>query len=170
MEKSRWQGIKLVLKGIKLVWKVIVALSIVLGLVVAILKVSGRVDFWSLLILPLYNFFTLKIPIYYATLFIIACFLSYYSIIKLRNRKEGCVLDLEYARKIALLCQTPRTTEFIKQQYHYWLSQERTPFIGRYGFDDYMKRLEEEGFLEYINGKWQVKKEALEYIKKYHGE
>lgn len=81
-----------------------------------------------------------------------------------------CILDLNYGRKIALLCQAPRTTEFLRQQYDYWKSQSSVAVIGGYEFDDYMKRLEKESFLVYVNGKWQVTTKALEHISKYHGE
>lgn len=162
-KKSKWQTIKSV-------WKIIVGLSVILGIITSILQISGIVDFQGLLVLPLYAFLITKIPIYYAVLFVTTCVLLYYSARRLRNRYGRCILDFSDARKMASLCQTPRTTEFLRQQYDYWQRQSTVFVAGGYGFDDYMKRLEKEGFLEYSNGKWQVTTEALEYISKYHGD
>lgn len=153
---------------VKSIWGFIGVASVILGLIASILQISGAIDFWSLLILPTYTFLVTNIPFYYAVLFIILC-LSIYSIIRYLRKPKSCILDLEDGRKIAILCQTPRTTEFLRQQYDYWESQSSVVFLGGYGFDDYMKRLEKQGFLEYINGKWQVTTKALEYIAKYHG-
>jgi len=154
-------------KSIKSIWGVIVVLSVILGIISSVLQISGTVDFWSLLVLPLYAFFITEIRIYYAILFVIACIIIY-SVIKHRKRKS-CILDFNDARKIALLCQTPKTTDFLRQHYDHWESQTSWVFIGGYGFDDFMKRLEKESFLEYVNGKWHVTTKALEYISKYHG-
>jgi hypothetical protein len=33
-----------------------------------------------------------------------------------------------------------------------------------------MKRLEKQGFLKYVDSRWQITEKALDYIKKYHGE
>ncbi len=41
--------------------------------------------------------------------------------------------------------------------------------LGGYSFDDYMKRLEAEGYIEYIDNEWLVTQEALNFIRKYHG-
>lgn len=159
-KKSKWQ-IK------KSVWKIIVGLSIILGIISSVLQISGTVDFWSLLVLPLYAFRIIEIPIYYAVLFVTACVVLYYSVTKLRNRYERCILDYLDGRKIALLCRTPRTTDFLRQQYDYWVSQSSwgpSPTL-----EYYMKRLEKQGFLVYINRKWQITSQASEYILKYHG-
>lgn len=86
-----------------------------------------------------------------------------------KSESNSNVLDLIDGRRIAILCQTPRPTEFLRQQYNYWQSQSDWVVLGGYGFDDYMKRLEKEGFLKYQGGAWAVSKEALDYIAKYHG-
>lgn len=161
-KKSKWETIKTV-------WGVIVIFSVILGIIASILQISGVVNFWGLLVLPLYAFLTTEIPLYYAILFVIASIVISYTAIKLRKRYKRYILDLEDGRRIALLCQTRRTTEFLRQRYDYWESQSGVVVLGGYRFNDYMKRLEKEGFLEYINGKWQVTNKALEYIKKYHG-
>jgi hypothetical protein len=160
--KSKWQTIKST-------WKIIVGLSVILGIITSLLQISGTVDFWGLLVLPLNAFLITEIPIYYAVLFVTTCVMLYYFVRRLRNKYKSCILDLNYGRKIALLCQIPRTTDFLRQQYNYWESQSSVTVIGGYGFDDYMKRLEKESFLVYANGKWQVTIKALEYISKYHG-
>jgi hypothetical protein len=85
------------------------------------------------------------------------------------ENESGNILDLVDARKIALLCQAPRATEYLRQQYDYWQSQSDFVVLGGYSFDDYMKLLEKEGFLMYQAGKWKVSQEALDYIAKYHG-
>jgi len=160
-KKSVWQTVKSV-------WKAIVGLSVILSIASFVLQVWGIIDFWRLLVLPLYVFFTTKIPIYYVVLFVAICIVIY-SVTRTAKKPKSCILDFTDGRKIALVCQTPRTTDFLRQQYDYWKSQERGIFIGGYGFDDYMKRLEKEGFLKYIDGTWQVTTKALEYVKKYHG-
>ena len=162
MKKSVW-------KTTKSVWKVIVGLSVILSIISFVLQISGIVNFWSLLVLPLYDSLVTNIPIYYVILFAIVLMIILFSAIKLRNRHKKCILDLVDGRRIAILCQTPRTTDFLRQRYDFWESQSTVKVIGGYNFDDFMKRLEKEGFLKYLNGKWQVTTKALEYIKKYHG-
>ena len=153
----------------KSVWKVIVVLSTISGLIASILQISGAVDFWGLLALPLYNFLIFSVPVYYVVLLIMAFIVLYYSMVRFRAHRSN-ILDFEDARRIAKLCQTPRTTEYLRQQYEYWESQSPVVAIPGYGFDDYMKRLEKEGYLIYQDGKWVVTQKALDYIKKYHGD
>jgi len=145
-------------------WKIIVALSVIFTLIASILQVFGAVDFWG----PLYAFLTSSVPIYVVVLALVIAIVSYYSTIRLRGYRI-CILDLEYGRRIALLCKTPQTTEYLRQKYEEWESQSRVAVIGGYRFDDYMKQLEKQGFLEYRSGKWEVTKEALDYVEKYHG-
>jgi len=160
--KSKWQTIKSL-------WKVIVGLSVILSIITAFLQLSGAVNLWSLLVLPLYDFLVADIPIYYAIFSIVVFVIILFSAIKLRNRNKKCFLDFVDGRKLAILCQTPRTTDFLRQQYDYWESQSTWTVIGGYNFDDFIKGLEKEGFLVYENGNWHVTTKALEYIKKYHG-
>ena len=156
-------------QAIKTVWGVIVVLSVILGLIASILQLSGTVDFWTLLFLPIYTLLITETPIYHAILFVAVVIIVLYFAVKLRRRGKSCILDLEDGRKIAILCQTPRTTDFLRQQYDFWQRQSGVVVLGGYNFDDYMKRLEREGFLEYINGQWRVTQKALAYIVKYHG-
>jgi hypothetical protein len=150
------------------IWKIIVALSVILGLITSILQVFGAVDFGDLLFHPLYDFLTSSIPIYYVVVLALIIAIVYYSTIRLRGYRS-CILDLEDGRRIAILCQTPRTTEYLRQKYEEWESRSEVAVIGGFVFDDYMKRLEKQGFLKYRNGKWEVTKEALDYVAKYHG-
>lgn len=160
-KKSKW-------KAIKSVWGAVVIFSVIVSILSFFLQISGTVDFWSLLVLPLHSFLITQIPIYYAILLAVVC-LTFYSVIRLVRKTKEPILDLSYGRRLALLCETPRTPEFLKQQYDNWKSQERGVFIGGYHFDDYMKRLEKQGFLQYVDGDWRVTKKALDYIDKYHG-
>lgn len=151
------------------VWRIIVGLSVVVGLVASLLQIFGAVDLWDILIIPLYKLLTSSIPVYQAVLIIVIVGILCFVVLKFRIQRSN-ILDFENARRIAMLCQTPRTTDYLRQQYNYWQSQSNVVVIGRYGFDDYIKRLEKQGYLKYRNGKWEVTQEALDYIKKYHGD
>lgn len=48
-----------------------------------------------------------------------------------------------------------------------WKNKDR--HYGGHGIDGYLKRLETEGYLKYLDGEWEVTDKALEYIEKYHG-
>jgi hypothetical protein len=153
----------------KTMWGFIVTISVILGLIGSILQISGTFDFWNSLFLPIYNFIMSSIPLYSFIIIVVILIIAIFVISKIRGRKKMPILDFSDARNIAILCQTPRTTEFLRKQYDYWESQSSAVFIGGYGFNDYMKFLEKEGYLEYINGKWHVTQSAIDYIKKYHG-
>jgi len=150
------------------IWKVIGVLSVIFGLVASLLQIFGAVDFWGLLILPLYNLLTSSISIYYVVLFIAVILILSYSLLRFIGHRSN-ILDLDYGRRIAILCQTPRTTDYLREKYEEWESRSRTIVLGGYDFDDYMKRLEKQGYLKYRNGKWEVTDKALDYIEKYHG-
>ena len=164
---------------IKSAWKYIVGLSTVFGIISFLIQISGWIDLWSLIILPAYTFFLTGIPIYIVVLLAITIVLVYYAIkygIKIIPkflpkvvRRKITILDLPYGRKIALLCGVPRTTDYLRIQYDHWISQSRVAVFGGYGFNDYMRRLENEGHLKYENGSWTVSQNALDYIRKYHG-
>ncbi len=158
-KKSVWQTIKSI-------WKIIVALSVILSIISFVLQVSGTVDFWSLLVLPM-HFFTIQIPIFYAILLVVAFMVMMFSAVRLRKRRKRCILDYSYGRKIALICQKPQVAEYLRSVFDIW--QRKSSWLGGHGFDYYMKRLEKEGFLKYVNGEWQVTQKALEYIDKYYG-
>ena len=171
-KKSKWQIIKSA-------WKYIVGLSTVFGIISFLIQISGWIDLWSLIILPISTFFLTGIPIYVVILLAISVVLAYYGLkygIKIIPRflpkiirRKRTILDYSDARRIALLCETPRTTDFLRNRYDYWASQHFFVVLGGYGFDDYMRMLENEGYLKYNNGTWTVATKALDYIRKYHG-
>ena len=150
-------------------WQIIVAISVILGIpasIIAILSLLGKIN-----LLPLYNFLTRDSFYIISFLTVIIAAIIVVSLLLRSKKHEECILDFQDARRIAILCQTPRTTDFLRQQFEYWQRQSDWVFIGGYGFDDYMKRLEKQDFLKYNsqNGTWRVTQEALDYIAKYHG-
>ncbi|MCW4008180.1 MAG: hypothetical protein NWF09_05790 [Candidatus Bathyarchaeota archaeon] len=148
-------------------WKIVLAIGTILGIIVSLLTIFdalGKVAFWA----TLNNFLTSSVSVYVVLVLLPVIVILIYSVGRIRKR-ESCILDFEDARHIAILCQTPRTTDFLRQQYDYWQRQSRVVVLGGYGFDDYMKRLEKQDFLKYQNGTWQVTQKALDYIAKYHG-
>ena len=153
-------------QAIKTVWGVVVTFSVILGLIASILQVSGTVDFWSLLVLPI-QFFTMEIPIFYAILLVITLVIVMFSAIRLRKGRKRCILDYSYGRKIALISKKPQHTAYLRSVFNIW--QRKSSWLSGHGFDYYIKRLEKEGFLKYVNGEWQVTQKALEYIDKYYG-
>jgi len=146
----------------------------IFGLVVSIvtlLQWLGAVDFWH----PLYDFLTSSVSTYHFVLFVVIIAILSYGLFGFKRSRKGIerrsnILDIDYARRIAILCQTPRTTEYLRQNYEEWKSQSRAIVYGGYNFDDYMKQLEMQGYLAYYNDKWEVTTEALDYIEKYHGD
>ena len=163
-KKSKWQNLSLV-------WKAIVAVSVIIGIpasIATILQILGAVDIWGLLILPLYDFFTFSVSIYYVVLVIIVLVILSYLFVRFRVFGSN-ILDLDYGRQMAILCQTPRTTDYLRGKYDEWKSRSNVVVLGGYHFNDYMKRLEKQGYLKYRNGKWEVTDKALDYIEKYHG-
>ena len=157
-KKSKWQSN---------LWKTVVALSIIFALIASVLQIFEIIDLRSL-ILPLSSFLTSSVSLYYVVLFVAVLVILVYSLIKLKGHR-GNILDSEYGRHIAILCQTPRTTEYLRQKYEEWESGSKVIVVGGYGFDDYMKLLEKQGYLKYRNEKWEVTDKALDYIDKYHG-
>jgi len=133
-------------------------------LVASVLQIVGTVDFWSLLILPLNSILSSSISVYYVVLFIVVLIILSYSFIKLRGRREN-ILDHLYGRRIAILCQTPRTTQYLRQRFEEW----NRGVIGGYGFENYIKDLEKQGYLIYRNEKWETTDKALDYLEKYSG-
>jgi hypothetical protein len=151
------------------VWKIIVVLSVLFGLLASALQVFGAVDFWNLLIVPLYILLTSSVSAYYVVLLIIVIAILAIVVLRFRGYRKN-ILDFRYGRWIAELCQTPRTTDYLRGKYEEWESRSRSVVMGGYSFDDYMKRLEKQGYLKYRNGKWEVTDKALDYIEKYHGD
>lgn len=151
-KKSRWY---------ESLWKLISVLAVIFGLIASALQIFGAVDFWGALIIPLCDFLTSSVPVYILVVSLILVVI----VLRFKGSREN-ILDFEDARRIALLCQTPRTTEYLRQQYKYW--KRGVVNMGEYYFHDYMKKLERQGYLKYVDGKWEVTQKALEYIKKYH--
>ena len=160
MPKSKWYTS---------VWKVIGVLAVIFGLLASALQVFGAIDFMSLLVLPLYSFFTSSISIYYVVLILAVVLVVLFLLLRFRGHRSN-ILDHDYGRWLAELCQTPRTTDYLRGKYEDWESRSRVKVIGGYDFEDYMKRLEKQGYLKYRNGKWEVTDKALDYIDKYHGD
>lgn len=149
-------------------WKVIGVFFTVVGGISALLQIFGAVDFWNLLILPLYDFFTSSVSIYHVALILGVVLVLCLLLFRLRERRSN-ILDFEYGRWIAELCQTPRTTDYLRNKYEEWERRSRVVAFGDYNFDDYMKMLEKQGYLKYRNGKWEATDKAFDYIDKYHG-
>ena len=158
-------------------WQIVVAIGVIVGIIASILTILeflGKINLPK----PWANFMDEKISAFYFLGVIIFSLLGiilgvYFA---LRNRKPelskpNSILDDIDARRIAILCQTPRTTDFLRQQYQYWQGQRDWVVLGGYGFDDFMKLLEKEGYLTYDNQNksWRVSTDAIEYIRKYHG-
>lgn len=150
------------------VWKVIGAVAIILGLIASMLQIFGAVDFWNVT-LPLRDFLASSVSIYYVIAIAAVLIALIYFVMRLRQQASN-ILDFQYARWLADLCQTPRTTDYLRDKYEKWEGESRVAVFPSPGFDDYMKRLEKQGYLKYVNGKWQVTDKALNYIAKYHGD
>lgn len=114
-------------------------------------------------------------PLYYfvlvALLTIVVFFILFRRKTKMVSSKSN-VLDLEDGRRLAILCMTPRTTNYLKTQYDEWQRESHVVVLGGYNFDDYMRLLEKQSHINYNDesGKWSVSPESLTYIEKYHGE
>ena len=154
-------------------WKTVVAIGIILGIISSALQISGKVDFWVSLILPIVNFFMIPIPLYSIPL---AFFIFLAILFALAYASSGSptisnpfyraeILDEECARYMALLCRTPRTVEFLKSKYE----EYRRQYEG-YSFEYCLKELENRELLRYQDGKWVATQKALDYIAKYHGD
>jgi len=157
------------------VWKTVIAIGIILGILSSALQISGKVDFWNSLILPIINFFTIPVPLYsiplaFLVVLAIILVLAYASsgsatISNPFDRAD--IFDVDCVRDVAVLCQTPRTPDFLKQKYQEF--RERYEYRGGYSSDELLKELENRGLLVFQNGKWEVTQKALDYMAKYHG-
>jgi len=138
--------------------------------------IAGHVDVYNLLVLQIINFFTIPIPLYSIPLaflvVLVAIFVLAYAsgsnTVTISNPlARADILDDDGVRYVAILCQTPRTADFIKQKYEEF--RERHEYHGGYESDELLKELENRGLLLFQNGKWEVAQKALDYIDKYHG-
>lgn len=154
-------------------WKGLVAFFVVLsGL--ASMKALGWLEFSlndlvSLLFTPIPLLYLVMVVIV-AGVFLLVLRISPKS--KRTRKGVGSVLELTDARRLVALCIEPQTTAYLKA--HYIQRQRESPVtvLGGMGFDDYLKRLEDEGHLIYTrtDGKWRATEEAFAIIEKYGGE
>jgi hypothetical protein len=149
-------------------WELIVGFSVVLTIVGFLLEVSGKIDLGKVLILPIYYFLMIDIPVYYGIFFVAGLLTVFLILPKLRYGRKSCILDTVHGRKIALMCQEPRTAEDLRSAYDSWKDKETANAHPNLGFYDYIKLLEKQGFLQYTDGTWRVTLKALHYIDKYH--
>jgi len=77
-------------------WKVIGVLSVIFGLIASALQIFRAIDFWGLLILPLYDFLTSSVSIFYAVLFVAVVLILSYIVVRVRGRSN--ILDFRYGR------------------------------------------------------------------------
>ena len=105
-------------------WKTIVAISVILAIITSLLQISGKVNFWDSFILPIINFFTIPIPLYsiplaflvvLAILFVLAYTAGSNTLTISNPLARAGILDDDCVRYVAILCKTPRTASFLKQ-------------------------------------------------------
>jgi hypothetical protein len=149
-------------------WKIIGGFVTLLTIVLYLAQINEYIDLNQLL-LPLYNFLINSIPVYYLFLILFIFIILFYLIKLIKKGQPSNILDSIYGRRVAILCQTPKTTQQLREDYENWKSQSSWIFFGGYAFDDYMKDLEKQGYIKYVNKEWKVTQKALEYIRKYHG-
>jgi cell division protein FtsW (lipid II flippase) len=159
-------------------WKTVIAISVILTIIASfltILQLLGTVDVYNLLLLPIINFFTIPIPLYsiplaFLVVLVIILVLAYASSgsVTISNPFDRAdILDDDCVRYVAVLCQTPRTADFLRQKYQEF--RELHGYRGGYSSDELLKELEDRGLLIFQNAKWEVTQKALDYIEKYHG-
>jgi len=156
-------------------WKIITGASIILTTIVAALQINEKMNLSELVIVPLFSF-TMKVPIFLIVL-LIAPLLTYLVLFRIPFlhtllRLKSSILDLEEARMIAVLCTTPRSTNYLRRKYDIKMSQSSDVAESGCNFDSYMKRLEKQGYLLFdkVDGKWVATQKAVRYIEKYHGD
>lgn len=154
--------------------KAIAAIAALVTIIGFILQYFGTFDVWKILIVPIVNFFNISVPLFsipLAFLIVVGGFLLIlYIDEKLRPSSASSTvndpfyradfLDKEFARYMAVLCKTPRTPDFLKQEYNKYYSN----------YDYCLKELEDSGLVKFQNGKWEITQKALDYIAKYHGD
>jgi hypothetical protein len=168
-KKSRWDSD---------FWKAVKALSLILTVIVSLLTILqwlGQVDVYNLLVVPIINFFTFPVPLYSIPLaflvvlaiILVLAYVSSGSATISNPFDRADILDDDCVRYVAVLCQTPRTPDYLKQKYEEF--RERYGIHGGYSSDELLKQLEDRGLLVFQNGKWEVTQKTLDYIDKYHG-
>lgn len=155
------------------VWKVIVGFSVILTIITSLLQISGILDLWRTLVLPIITFFTSPIPLYSIPLSLLLIFAFVLVVTYLFGSRSirnpvarAGILDKVCVKHLAILCKNPRTAKFLKKKYNQCL--ERNSLSGDYLPDELLKVLEARGLFIFQNEKWEVTQKTLDYLKKYH--
>ena len=158
------------------VLKIVGLISTILGIISFLLQISGIVDFWNSLIVPIANFFTIPIPLYsiplaFLVVLAILLILAYTggsNTVTISNPlARADILDSKYMRYVALLCRTSQTVDFLKQKYQESFHPNLNPEV--YSLEYCLKELDERELIIFQDGKWTATQKALAYIAKYHG-
>lgn len=158
-------------------WKAIGALAALVTIIGFLLQIFGKVDVYNLLIVPIINVFTFPVPLFSIPLAFLVVIGFLFVWASLRDKSADVTvdnplaradfLDSNYVRALALLCKTPRTTEYLKQKYHEIC--DRLGIYRGYTFEYCLKELEERRLLIFQDGNWKITQKSLDYITKYHG-
>jgi len=143
------------MKALRSYWRIIAVFFVVLGGVIVGVVLPS---------LQIINFLHVQMSwITYVLLFAVVLLIAFHFIHRHRH-KRSFFLEFSDARKLDLLCQTPRTTRFLRALYTNWKKQHSTVLTGADNFTDFLKEQEKEGFLRYVNGKWHITRKGLEVI------
>lgn|SRR4030067_1368072 len=152
------------------------ALSLILAIIVSLLTILqwvGQVDVYSLLVVPIVNFFTFPVPVYSIPLAFLIVVGFLFGWAYLGDKTSHAIsnpfdradfLDKDSARYMALLCKNPQAPDSLKQKYG-----EFTREYGGYEYDYCVKELEERKLIMFQDGKWTITPKAIAYVAKYHG-
>ena len=154
------QSLKNMLKSI---WQIIVAVFVILGGLASLQTLGLLGNLGALITLPF-----VAIPIYIVTILVVVLIAIFVAASKLKKRDS--ILVLEDARRLVLLCQTPQATSFLRSNYDAWQRESNVVVLGGLNFDDYMRDLERQGYLEYVDGQWLATRKAIRIIARYHGD
>jgi hypothetical protein len=146
-------------------WVRELAISVVGGIITYL--ITAYLPFFSQLASS--SIFYVPAPFIAAPVIIILILVIFLLVNTIAGKKSESALDLQYGRRIAALCQNPRDTAYLKQQFENWEHQSHVASIDVYGFDDYLRKLQEQGYLKYSEGLWKSTRKAVKELKKYHG-
>ena len=156
-------------------WKTVIAISVIATIGSFLLQLSGQVDFWNILILPIINFFNYSVPLYSIPLSFLAGFVFLIILARTGGSNSGSIsnpfsragiLDDGSVAYLAILCKTPRTANFLKKEYNEFREKHR--ITGGYYSNEILKEMENRGLLLFQNEKWEITSKSTEYLKKYH--
>ena len=157
------------------IWKTIIAISVIATIGSFILQLSGHVNFWNILILPIINFFNYPLPLYSIPLafLVVLIFLIIFgntggsTNISIGNPfSRAGILDHASVAYLAVLCKTPRTADFLKNKYKEFRLEHN--ISGGYSSEEILKEMEERELLVFQNEKWEITSKSTGYLKKYH--